>query len=130
MWQKFQYKWITNSKCEKTKTDFIGTSKVGPPLSGKTYLLMRKLKKNISVEVFDIASSTEQYNDEFVTPEKLICYSVKTGKKDGDFIDFDELLNYKEKTNDPFPTRGSHKDFEILQFSQSNFELPKKMYGR
>ena len=65
----FNKKWLPKPKREKNKINNNRSSIIGPSFSGKTYLILRKLKLVINRDKFVITRTPEQFIVDFKVEE-------------------------------------------------------------
>ena len=83
---------------------------------------MEKLKAILKKEIFFEKTSPEHHNNKFKTEEE----TREKGEYEGSIIVFDDILEYNQKTIDPFFARGHHTDLDFYYLSPLYFDLSNR----
>ena len=101
---------------------------VGPPFSGKTFLMLKILSRIPNRDIYIINKSTpEQYSNSKIKIKELNDEIKPLNEYENGIIVFDDILgSSNSKFIDQFFIRGRHNNLDIYYLSQSYFDLPKR----
>ena len=101
---------------------------VGPPFSGKTYLMLKILSRMIDRDIYIITKSPpEQYTNSQIKIKEISDEIKPLNEYENGIIVFDDILgSSKSRFIDQFFIRGRHNNLDFYHLSQSYFDLPKR----
>ena len=101
---------------------------VGPSFSGKTYLMLKILSRNLDRDIYIITKSPpEEYTNSKIKIKQISDEIKPLNEYENGIIVFDDILgSSNSRFIDQFFVRGRHKNLDIYYLSQCYFDLPKR----
>ena len=99
---------------------------VGPPFSGKTYLMLKILSRISHRDIYIFTKSPpEQYTNSKIKIKEINDEIKPLNEYGNGIIVFDDILDSSNsRFIDQFFIRGGHNNLDIYYLSQSHFDLP------
>ena len=101
---------------------------LGPPFSGKIYLMLKILSRIPDRDIYIITKSPpEQYSNSKIKIKEINDEIKPLNAYENGIIVFDDILgSSNSRFIDQFFIRGRHNNLDIYYLSQSYFDLPKR----